>query len=720
MRICIIGKMPPIQGGVSKLNFWIAQALALAGHEVHVLTNAAEVEKSYRSVNGKLVSGRTSPLDGLENIRVHYTDERRRHAYIPYANPFVTKLSSMAIDIVREHRCDLIFGHYFEPYGMAAYLASKVTGVPFGLLHAGSDVGRLMQSPEMRTVYSEMMRSADFVFSSRTSTRRFLQEGVDAERLYQLPPAATHDGYTPDAPPLDMAAHLERARVEFRNSPAHAGLLDRFPLSSYNPARPTIGVYGKTAESKGSYDLVEALTKLKARGLDFNFLALTNSATDGPTEFMLRAEAAGLADRMTWLPFVPYWEVPSFIRLCTAVCFLERDFSIPIHQPAVAVEIMYCGGCLIVSHEIADKQRFKGLIEDGVNALLVDPKDTDALADRIALALSDPERARSIGRAARAMLLTHSQGKPPMHLALGERFETILNDVTSRRQEAQMVEFQSFLNRLYTDDVFRKLHSISSEASQSFFRLSDSEKEAIKGLELRAVQEFAEGLRVKALQRHKGFLPLSAKALGAPVTARFFERYYAICRPYPGETKLALIGKFGQFLEDSALAELPQSSWVPELIRFERTLMEVGLRTGPEDDFSHINKRMPVVAEIVDDDVVYVRSSVVLDRFTHDTPMLAETLRTGEVGAVEPKETNVVFVAVPNEAQPKVLKVNAASIQLLRLAGTGAKLSELVSRFGDYLGRPVTTKDVRDALMFFSKGGVVGVRAAEVLEAASA
>ena len=35
MRICIVGKFPPIEGGVSMLNYRYAHALARQGHQVH-------------------------------------------------------------------------------------------------------------------------------------------------------------------------------------------------------------------------------------------------------------------------------------------------------------------------------------------------------------------------------------------------------------------------------------------------------------------------------------------------------------------------------------------------------------------------------------------------------------------------------------------------------------------------------------------------------------
>src|SRR3954452_5003490 len=48
LRICVIGKYPPIQGGVSMRTYRTAQALAPRGHAVHVVTNAKEVAPPFR------------------------------------------------------------------------------------------------------------------------------------------------------------------------------------------------------------------------------------------------------------------------------------------------------------------------------------------------------------------------------------------------------------------------------------------------------------------------------------------------------------------------------------------------------------------------------------------------------------------------------------------------------------------------------------------------
>jgi len=48
MKICLIGKYPPIQGGVSTRNFAFAHSLAQQGHTIHVVTNAKDVRPPFR------------------------------------------------------------------------------------------------------------------------------------------------------------------------------------------------------------------------------------------------------------------------------------------------------------------------------------------------------------------------------------------------------------------------------------------------------------------------------------------------------------------------------------------------------------------------------------------------------------------------------------------------------------------------------------------------
>ena len=319
LKACFLVKYPPIEGGVSMHSYWLARGLAERGNQVHVVTNAAEVEPEYRMYmdqeDGEWYEPRFESMGGLVSVR-NVEPLGRDMTHIPQSNPFVTKLASVATDVIRRHDCDVIFAYYFEPYGMAAALASQWTGKPFILRHAGSDLGRLMRQRDLNTAYREILHRASRIWTAMTP-EPFLAIGIEKERLWSHAAFRVPGIFSPEAPPLDVNAFLARLAV---SETTGAGERTRNPRP-FDASRPTIGIYGKVGEVKGSFDLIEALATLKEQGLHFNFLALTQGRALPGFEQAVRER--GLEDRTWILPFIPHWRVPSFIRACTAVCFLR-------------------------------------------------------------------------------------------------------------------------------------------------------------------------------------------------------------------------------------------------------------------------------------------------------------------------------------------------------------------------------------------------------------
>jgi glycosyltransferase involved in cell wall biosynthesis len=376
VRICFIGKYPPIEGGVSTSSYWLAYGLAQRGHTFHVVTNADEVEDAYRM---RLVPGDSwwyEPAfpDTGGQVQVHRPEafSARRMGHIPDANPVVSKLASLATDVIRHHRCDVVLTYYYEPYAVAGWLAAQWTRRPLVCRHAGSDLERLFAVPHLATTYREILRSADGVCTDPVLAPRFIGMGVAPERLVmEIRESVPDPVFRPDGPSLE--------------------------ISGPDPAVPRIGVYGKVGEFKGTFDLIAALGRLAGEELDFVLLAMIGAVQGRRIRPAL--EEAGIAGRTVILPFMPQWRVPDFIRACTCVCFLERDFPIAIHGPVIAREVMSCGRCLILSGEIARKHPQADALSHGVNVVLVeDPKDHWALAQALRSVVVDPAHANDVGR----------------------------------------------------------------------------------------------------------------------------------------------------------------------------------------------------------------------------------------------------------------------------------------------------------------------------------
>jgi glycosyltransferase involved in cell wall biosynthesis len=402
MKLCIIGKYPPIEGGVSTVTYWLARGLAERGHEIHVVTNADEVEERYRlhldEEDREWYEPKFPNVQGRVHVHNVQIFDRLKMHHIPSANPFVSKIAGLATETIRRYDCKIIIAFYFEPYAISGWLASRWTGRPLVVKHAGSDLDRLFRVPNLATAYKEVLRSASAVITRRPLKSRFWGLGVHPNRVLEdVPYSVPTKVFHPSAEPLDTR---RLSRLALSNAESLSQSESRFDRKV-----PTIGCYGKIGKAKGTFDLIAALGQLANEGCEFQFLAMIGTAQAQVLAPILRE--AGLSEKSCLLPFLPNWRVPSFIRTCTAVCFLERDFPIAIHGPIVPREILACGTCLILSREIASKNQYHGPLNSGENMIIVeDPKVHNDLASALRDAISDAERTEAIGK--RGLYLSRS------------------------------------------------------------------------------------------------------------------------------------------------------------------------------------------------------------------------------------------------------------------------------------------------------------------------
>ena len=401
MKIMVIGKYPPIEGGVSASTYWTCRILAEVGHEVHVVTNALEVEPQFRmwlQPEDEIMLKTDFTGTGKGRVFVHTPEPIRPEAYIPWTNPYVTRLTGLALSVAKSYGCDLIYAYYYEPYGVVAAIVSSWLGVPYRVRHAGSDIGRLALIPELGEVYREVLGRAERVITSGPRHKERLEKlGAKSDSLlfddvYSVPT----DYFNPKASPLDIKSisdQTDRWCEEIGYHPELRERIGRINSTTVDFTVPFVGVYGKIGETKGSFDLLEAFTKCR----NVNLVAMVNGYDRPFSQFLGEIENKSIIGRVTILPFLPHWRVPSFIRACRAVCFLERKFPITFHTPMVPREVLACGGCLVCSQEAANKSSFAANVADWKNMVIVNPEDHAGLAIAIQKLVKDESLARTIG-----------------------------------------------------------------------------------------------------------------------------------------------------------------------------------------------------------------------------------------------------------------------------------------------------------------------------------
>src|SRR3989344_8150269 len=336
MKILMICKYPPIQGGVSADAYWTAQLFSELGHEVQVITNAPEVEEEYKiqlnEDDEKLLTGYRLP----KSIVVHNSYIDQCHVFIPQNNPSVSKLVGIGLKVIEEMNPDLIWSFYVEPYGVAALLLSKLTGIPYTIRHAGSDLGRLMLTDQLKPLYYEVFRNAALVLTNPSHFPKFKEMGVNEKKMIQY----------------------VSVRV-----PADVFYLKPMPTEK----NFTVGIYGKSGNAKGSLELIRAMSLLKNENFPITLKALWGG------QFLSKVrqeiEVLDVADSVLVQNYIPHWKVPDFIWSCHLVLFLENNFSISFHGPGVPIESLCCGRPVLTTEEIEKKR--PDILKKGENCIVI-------------------------------------------------------------------------------------------------------------------------------------------------------------------------------------------------------------------------------------------------------------------------------------------------------------------------------------------------------------
>jgi glycosyltransferase involved in cell wall biosynthesis len=340
------------------------------------VTNAWEVENEYR----ESLSGEDLDSYQPDNVVVHNTNPFVDPMYIPYSPPYSEKISSLAIEVVREHDLELVDTWYLLPYGVSGYIAKSFLSKPLIMRHAGSDMARLLTSPYLHALLKETIKSADMIVTTSRMKETFVDLGVRENSLYFDSSASVDlDVFNPNVKPLDMEKETGCG-------------LDGIPVITY---------IGKATANKGIFELTEAL-----RGIEDDFRLVL--VTGGRQIQSLRNDVLkkGLDTKTVFLGFRPPWQIPMIMKASTCVVIPERDFPIKAHTPILPREAMSVGRCTILSEEIFGKRRYMEL-KDEVHTLIVDPKNILDFSAKLKRIIKEPDNAEAIGKEARKLSEKH-------------------------------------------------------------------------------------------------------------------------------------------------------------------------------------------------------------------------------------------------------------------------------------------------------------------------
>ena len=377
MKICLVSKYPPIEGQVSTINYWLARGLAKKGHTVIVITNAYEshlTECSFTQVDDKEFYEPRFAENGGKVFVLNTKSYDKDQIFIPRNNPSVTKITNLILIAAKKFNIEVILTHYLEPYAIAGYMASVFLKIPHVITHSGSDIGRLLKNPHLQQTYLEIIKRAHYFVPKNKIATQIPHNRHQNEDTMPFSPDG--DFFNCTVLKMDINEFMVTASTYIKNEL-------KWHTNHFDKNKITIGVYGKLLKEKRIFELISALGQMNSKKYPFN-LVIMSRWIDGEENLRNHIENNNIADSTWLLPFIPTWKIPSFIKLCDAICYLEHDWPMPNHVTIVPKEVIACETILVTSEEVYNNRWHQKYLKDGANCIVIkDPGNVNEIIEKL-------------------------------------------------------------------------------------------------------------------------------------------------------------------------------------------------------------------------------------------------------------------------------------------------------------------------------------------------
>jgi glycosyltransferase involved in cell wall biosynthesis len=178
MNILLVGKYPPLQGGVSAKTFWLYRALMAQGFRFRVVTCQ------------DLIYSQSEEYDIPE--WVFNVNRRKIPWHIPETELLPDRLLNQALHITETFTPDLIETNYLWPFCQVAINLACILKKPLLIRHAGSDILKFKDDPEFFKIILRYIDFANGIVTNQTAMEFLKKVATFPERITCL------DRYIPD------------------------------------------------------------------------------------------------------------------------------------------------------------------------------------------------------------------------------------------------------------------------------------------------------------------------------------------------------------------------------------------------------------------------------------------------------------------------------------------------------------------------------------------
>ena len=382
MKIALLSeKYTPDLGGLAISTGRLGESLALSGHDVRLFAPTGNLLPNIKQT--------------LRSGGVHIT---RFGAHKRVDDTLVDWFEL----IVEEHKrepFDLIHAYFLPMAGFVGAYAGKYLGIPSVVSIRGNDIERAAFDPSKFSHVMYALQNANAVTTNANILAKKAKAFVDRE--IHIIPNGIDTGYFKPMERNEVLAEAIGLWKETKKEERGKKVVDRkwkvskggFALES----GAVVGFVGELREKKGLATLLSGYAQV-AREMPVSLLIVGEVREGEDRKLFDEFRTSNPQLPITVTGHVPHKDLPAYYSLMDV--FVHP--SLRDGMPNAVLEAMACGKTVIATPVggVLD------VIKDGLNGLLVNVNDAEALAKKVDEALSQPEKRETIGRSAREAVLS--------------------------------------------------------------------------------------------------------------------------------------------------------------------------------------------------------------------------------------------------------------------------------------------------------------------------
>ena len=370
MKIALLSeKYTPDIGGLAISTGRMGHLLASAGHKVRVFAPSSNLPATKKQ---------TLPHSGVSVTR--FGAHKR-------VDDTLVNWFELIVDEHKREPFDLLHAYFLPMAGFVAAYAGKYLNIPSVVSIRGNDIERAAFDPSKFSHVMYALQNASAVTTNASELAKKAKAFVDRD-IFLIPNGIDTECFKPMERNLALAESLGLEGGKRKE--------ERSGEWKVESGVPVVGFVGELREKKGLATLLSAYAQINKK--QPASLLIVGEVREGEDKKWFDEFLQSNPNlKIIVTGYISHNDLPAYYSLMDV--FVHP--SLRDGMPNAVLEAMACGKTVIAT----PVGGVKDVIVDGVNGLLVNVNDAEGLAEKVAEALSQPEKRETVGRSAREAIV---------------------------------------------------------------------------------------------------------------------------------------------------------------------------------------------------------------------------------------------------------------------------------------------------------------------------